>query len=58
MRNGELDGKGLLSVIVKAEGTMEYFKEMLSKEVPDSKILEATPGVPLEVPSPADYSSS
>ncbi|KAL8035227.1 hypothetical protein ABFX02_12G083500 [Erythranthe guttata] len=58
MRNGELDGKGLLSVIVKAEGTMEYFKELLSKEVPDSKILEATPGVPLEVPPPADHNSS
>ncbi|CAN1296317.1 hypothetical protein LINPERPRIM_LOCUS23099 [Linum perenne] len=49
MRNGELDSKGLLASIIQAEGTLESFKELLSKELPDARVLEPTPGVPLEV---------
>ncbi|KAL3830984.1 hypothetical protein ACJIZ3_019786 [Penstemon smallii] len=56
MRNGELDSKGLLSSLVKSEGTMESFKEMLAKEVPDAQVLEPTPGVPLEISTPVKFS--
>uniref|UniRef100_A0A7C8ZK60 Metallo-beta-lactamase domain-containing protein n=1 Tax=Opuntia streptacantha TaxID=393608 RepID=A0A7C8ZK60_OPUST len=52
MKNGDLDSKGLLAAIIKAEGTVESFKELLSKELPDAKLLEPTPGVPLEVTAP------
>ncbi|KAF9618266.1 hypothetical protein IFM89_000901 [Coptis chinensis] len=52
MRNGELDSKGLLASIVRSEGTMESFKELLSKEVPDAEVLESAPGVPLEILAP------
>lgn len=51
MRNGDLDSKGMLATLVQAEGTMESFKELLSKELPDAKVLEPTPGVPLEIPT-------
>ncbi|ERN05459.1 uncharacterized protein LOC18433639 isoform X2 [Amborella trichopoda] len=50
MKNGDLDSKGLLSRIIFAEGTMESFKELLSKELPGAQVLEPTPGVPLEIP--------
>ncbi|XP_027361460.1 uncharacterized protein LOC113869365 [Abrus precatorius] len=49
MRNGDLDSKGLLASIICAEGTVESFKELLSKELPDAKVLEPTPGVPVEI---------
>ncbi|KAL5722227.1 hypothetical protein ACHQM5_005773 [Ranunculus cassubicifolius] len=49
MRNGELEAKGLLSSIIQSEGTMETFKMLLSKEIQDAQVLEATPGVPLEI---------
>lgn len=49
MRNGDLDSKGLLSSIITKEGTIESFKELLSKELPDAQVLEPTPGVPLEI---------
>ncbi|XP_026407828.1 uncharacterized protein LOC113303055 isoform X2 [Papaver somniferum] len=52
MRNGELDSKGFLSSIIQSEGTMESFKELLSKELPNAKVLEATPGEPLEISTP------
>ncbi|KAF5201629.1 Metallo-hydrolase/oxidoreductase superfamily protein [Thalictrum thalictroides] len=52
MRNGELESKGLLSSIIRAEGTMGSFKELLSKEIPDAQVLEPTPGVPLEILAP------
>ncbi|KNA16293.1 hypothetical protein SOVF_090300 [Spinacia oleracea] len=51
MSNGDLESKGLLASLVESEGTMESFKELLSKELPDAKVLEPTPGVPLEVPA-------
>lgn len=50
MRNGELDSKGLLASIIQSEGTIESFKELLSKELPDAQVLQPTPGVPLDVP--------
>ncbi|OVA05238.1 BRO1 domain [Macleaya cordata] len=58
MKNGDLDAKGFLSSIVQAEGTMESFKELLLKEQPDAKVLELTPGVPLEIPTPSNINNS
>lgn len=52
MQNGELDSRGLLASIVKGEGTVESFKELLSKELPDVQLLRPTPGVPLEITRP------
>lgn len=49
MRNGDLDSKGLLASIVRSEGTLESFKELLSKEIPDANVVEPTPGVPVEI---------
>ncbi|XP_059282939.1 uncharacterized protein LOC132036588 isoform X2 [Lycium ferocissimum] len=49
MKNGDLDSKGFLASIVQSEGTMESFKELLSKELPDAKVLEPTPGEPLDI---------
>ncbi|PON59512.1 Metallo-beta-lactamase [Parasponia andersonii] len=49
MKNGDLDSKGLLASIIQAEGTIQSFKELLCKELPDSRVLEPTPGVPLEI---------
>ncbi|XP_022776987.1 uncharacterized protein LOC111318401 isoform X2 [Durio zibethinus] len=61
MKNGDLDSQGLLASIIQAEGTVESFKperlcfpfqiqELLSKEIPDARTLEPTPGVPLQIP--------
>lgn len=52
MKNGDLDGKGFLASIIQAEGTVESFKELLAKELPDTQALEPTPGVPLEISAP------
>ncbi|GAV59163.1 Lactamase_B_3 domain-containing protein [Cephalotus follicularis] len=52
MKNGDLDAKGFLASIIRVEGTVESFKELLSKELPDAQALEPTPGVPLEIPPP------
>ncbi|KAJ4841362.1 hypothetical protein Tsubulata_016493 [Turnera subulata] len=52
MKNGDLDSKGLLSSLIQAEGTIESFKELLAKELPDAQVLEPTPGVPLEIVAP------
>lgn len=49
MRNGDLDSKGLLASILRSEGTTESFKDILAKELPDAKVLEPTPGVPLDI---------
>lgn len=49
MRNGDLDAKGLLLSILQSAGTVESFKELLSKEVPDARVLEPTPGVALQI---------
>ncbi|GMY18309.1 hypothetical protein FCV25MIE_13548 [Fagus crenata] len=54
MKNGDLDGKGLLASIIQAEGTIESFKELLSKELPEVQVLEPTVGVPLEVLAPSN----
>ncbi|XP_010263075.1 PREDICTED: uncharacterized protein LOC104601444 [Nelumbo nucifera] len=51
MKNGDLDSKGLLSAIIQAGGTIESFKDLLSKELPDAEVLEPTPGVPVEIPA-------
>ncbi|EEF33267.1 uncharacterized protein LOC8260404 [Ricinus communis] len=52
MKNGDLDAKGLLASIIRSEGTIESFKELLAKELPDSRVLEPTPGVPLQISAP------
>ncbi|KAK7407572.1 hypothetical protein VNO78_09525 [Psophocarpus tetragonolobus] len=49
MQNGDLDSKGLLASLVSGEGTIESFKELLSKELPYAKVIEPTPGVPVEI---------
>lgn len=53
MKNGDLDSKGLLASLIQAKGTVESFKELLSKELPGSQVLEPTPGVPLEILAPS-----
>ncbi|OAY31271.1 uncharacterized protein LOC110600350 [Manihot esculenta] len=52
MKNGDLDSKGFLASIIQAEGTVESFKELLAKELPEAQVLEPTPGVALEVSAP------
>ncbi|XAR65398.1 hypothetical protein NMG60_11009517 [Bertholletia excelsa] len=68
MKNGDLDSKGFLASIIHAEGTVASFKphvhgelmrtpwlklqELLLRELPDAKVLEPTPGVPLEISAP------
>ncbi|XP_047321758.1 uncharacterized protein LOC124925725 [Impatiens glandulifera] len=49
MQNGDLDNKGPLASLVKPEGTMNTFKEILAKELPEVKVLEPTPGIPLDI---------
>ncbi|KAL3510853.1 hypothetical protein ACH5RR_030254 [Cinchona calisaya] len=56
MKNGDLDAKGFLASIIQAEGTIESFKEILMKELPDAKVLEPTPGEPLDIPNPKNIS--
>nr|GMD26746.1 TRNA-dihydrouridine synthase [Ipomoea batatas]GMD72230.1 TRNA-dihydrouridine synthase [Ipomoea batatas] len=56
MKNGDLDSKGILASLVQAEGTIESFKEILSKELPSAKVLEPTPGVPLVISAPTNES--
>jgi L-ascorbate metabolism protein UlaG (beta-lactamase superfamily) len=50
MKNGELNTTGILSKLVYTEGTTESFQEMLAMTRPNVKVLQPTPGVPLEVP--------
>uniref|UniRef100_A0A803QQC5 Metallo-beta-lactamase domain-containing protein n=1 Tax=Cannabis sativa TaxID=3483 RepID=A0A803QQC5_CANSA len=52
MKNGDLDSKGLLASLVQSEGTIQSFKDLLFKELPDAQILEPTAGVPLEIHAP------
>eukprot|EP00252_Welwitschia_mirabilis_P022853 TRINITY_DN6300_c0_g1_i1.p1 TRINITY_DN6300_c0_g1~~TRINITY_DN6300_c0_g1_i1.p1 ORF type:complete len:334 (-),score=62.50 TRINITY_DN6300_c0_g1_i1:156-1157(-) len=50
MNNGDLDSKGLLSTILSSKGTVESFKEILSKSLPHVQVLEPVPGKALDVP--------
>ncbi|CAN6446109.1 unnamed protein product [Victoria cruziana] len=52
MNNGDLEAKGVLSTIILTEGTVDSFKGLLSRELPDAQVLEPIPGVPLEIPPP------
>lgn len=54
MKNGDLDSKGFLANIIKAEGTVGSFKELLLKELPYAQVLEPIPGEPLEISAPSD----
>ncbi|KAK8964880.1 hypothetical protein KSP40_PGU003393 [Platanthera guangdongensis] len=49
MKNGDLNSKGILSSIVRSKGTVESFKEFLTKELPDARVLEPRPGTSLEI---------
>ncbi|XP_078431633.1 metallo-hydrolase/oxidoreductase superfamily protein [Wolffia australiana] len=51
MNNGDLDSKGILSALVKPEGTVQSFKDLISREMPDACVLEPTPGVALNIPA-------
>ncbi|KAI5436096.1 uncharacterized protein LOC127118944 isoform X1 [Lathyrus oleraceus] len=51
MKNGDLDSKGPLASIIQSEGTIGSFKELLSKELPGVKVVEPTPGIPVEIPA-------
>ncbi|GMH01866.1 hypothetical protein Nepgr_003705 [Nepenthes gracilis] len=53
MKNGDLDSKGLLASIIQTQGTMESFKEMISKELPGAQVVEPVVGVPLEIAAPS-----
>ncbi|AAG12915.1 putative ribonuclease Z/Hydroxyacylglutathione hydrolase [Arabidopsis thaliana] len=53
MQNGELEAKGLLASLVKKEGTIESFKELLLKELPEAQVLEPIAGIPLEILVPS-----
>ncbi|CAL9216706.1 unnamed protein product [Arabidopsis halleri] len=53
MQNGELEAKGLLASIIKKEGTIESFKELLLKELPEAQVLEPIAGIPLEILAPS-----
>ncbi|CAM6126146.1 unnamed protein product [Calypogeia fissa] len=50
MKNGELTTTGILSKIVRIQGTTESFEELLHKKLPNVKVLQPKPGVPLVVP--------
>ncbi|KAF5757530.1 putative ribonuclease Z/Hydroxyacylglutathione hydrolase [Helianthus annuus] len=50
LKNGDLDSKGVLAKLVTSDGTVESFKALLSKELPDAKTLDPIPGVPLHIP--------
>uniref|UniRef100_A0A804KED9 Metallo-beta-lactamase domain-containing protein n=1 Tax=Musa acuminata subsp. malaccensis TaxID=214687 RepID=A0A804KED9_MUSAM len=50
MKNGDLDTKGIITSILYDVGTTESFKELLSRELPNVRVLEPTPGIPLEIP--------
>ncbi|KAH0915931.1 hypothetical protein HID58_030377, partial [Brassica napus] len=52
MQNGDLDAKGILASIIKKEGTIESFKDLLSRELPKAQVLEPIAGVPLEILPP------
>ncbi|KAI3763888.1 hypothetical protein L2E82_13886 [Cichorium intybus] len=55
MNNGDLDSKGVLASLIKSEGTIESFKGLLLKELPDVKVLEPVPGVPLDISASQNY---
>jgi hypothetical protein len=50
MKNGDLESRGVLSWIVVEKGTVQSFKSLLHKSLPDVEVLEPEPGVPLQVP--------
>ncbi|BBN13963.1 hypothetical protein MPTK1_6g07750 [Marchantia polymorpha subsp. ruderalis] len=50
MKNGDLDSKGLLSMIVRQKGTNETFQELLFKKLPNTEVLNPSPGVPMVIP--------
>lgn len=50
MKNGDLESKGFLTKLISSVGSVEDFRGLLQKSLPDVQILEPKPGVPLEVP--------
>ena len=49
MSNGEFDAKGILAALVSTRGTIQAFRAMLADALPDAKVVEPTPGVPLHL---------
>ncbi|XP_071709537.1 uncharacterized protein [Rutidosis leptorrhynchoides] len=49
MNNGDLDSRGPLTSLIKSVGTIESFKELLSRELPGVKTIEPIPGVPFDI---------
>ncbi|XP_037438930.1 uncharacterized protein LOC119306963 [Triticum dicoccoides] len=49
MSNGEFDAKGILAALVSTRGTIQAFRAMLAHALPDAKVVEPTPGVPLHL---------
>ncbi|KAI5078264.1 hypothetical protein GOP47_0005935 [Adiantum capillus-veneris] len=50
LQNGDLDSKGFLSKLVSKVGTVEDFRELLQEDLSYVQVLEAKPGMPLDVP--------
>lgn len=49
MKNGDLDAKGLLALVVKETGSLDDFKDLLEKDNLSVEVLEPQPGIPLPV---------
>ncbi|TVU49719.1 hypothetical protein EJB05_01047, partial [Eragrostis curvula] len=47
MNNGDLDAGGLLAGVISTRGTAESFKAMMAESLPEVRVHDATPGVPL-----------
>lgn len=52
MSNGDVDATGLIAAVLTNEGTTHSFKAMLSQALPEAQVLDATPGVPLQLQLP------
>ncbi|MCO5558500.1 hypothetical protein L7F22_012085 [Adiantum nelumboides] len=50
LQNGDLESKGILSKLVNTVGSVQDFRELLEKDLPAVEVLEAKPGMPLDVP--------
>lgn len=50
LQNGDLESKGILSKLVNTVGTVEDFKGLLQEDPSHVQVLEAEPGIPLDVP--------
>jgi L-ascorbate metabolism protein UlaG (beta-lactamase superfamily) len=49
MSNGDVDASGLVATVLATQGTTQSFKAMLSEALPEAQVLDAAPGVPLQL---------